>query len=623
MKASKTVYLFALLSSASISVVVAQPAEELEAYVGSYSEFSGSPNRIDVILDGGKLHFQPSGQGRIPATAGDDETFRLDGIPIEIEFHRNDAGDVEAFTFTQAGRPTRLTRIEVLDARYEAVKTEVRPNGLSDAVLNGDPASAKVLIEKGIDVDELDTRPEIAGPNGRRPLNWAALRNDAAMIELLLDAGAAIDATNRSGFSPLHHAAEANAIEAATLLIERGADLEQQTANGLSPLDIAVAQNGIAVFEVLKAAMEREACGVGECPEAPTPRVASASELLETLDQKMPDWLSQSSLPGAAIAIIQNGEVVATKGYGFANVEESIPVTPTTGFNVGSISKTIAAWGVMTLVEQGEIDLDAPVATYLTRWNLPESEFDETGVTMRRLLSHTAGLSLHGYPGWGPDDTLPTLEESLSGKTNGPGAVELVMEPGTQWRYSGGGYTLAQLIVEEVTGQSFEDYVREAVLRPLGMASSDFHLSEELMSKSSLAYDQRGVPTPNPRFTAQAAAGLHTTVEDLATFAAAALPTGDGEVPGRGVLRPETIDVMLTPAPASNQSYGLGYSVTLKRTGLQGRGHGGSNRGWQALFEIVPDTGDGVVVLTNGSNGGRVRQMVAQEWDRWLAGEGE
>ena len=90
-------------------------------------------------------------------------------------------------------------------------------------------------------------------------------------------------------------------------------------------------------------------------------------------------------------------------------------------------------------------------------------------MTIRRLLSHTAGLSLHGYPGWGPDDPLPTLEESLSGKTNGPGAVYLIMEPGTQWRYSGGGYTLAQLIVEEVTGESFEDYVRDAVLRPLGM----------------------------------------------------------------------------------------------------------------------------------------------------------
>ena len=325
-------------------------------------------------------------------------------------------------------------------------------------------------------------------------------------------------------------------------------------------------------------------------------------------------------MPGAAVAVIRNGEVVATRGYGFADVGKSVPVTPTTGFNIGSISKTIAAWGVMTLVERGELDLDAPVDTYLTRWHLPESEFDEKGVTIRRLLSHTAGLSLHGYPGWGPNDVLPTIEESLSGKTNGPGAVYLIMEPGTQWRYSGGGYTLAQLIVEEVTGESFEDYLREAVLRPLGMSNSDFHLSEELMSRSSLAYDERGMPTPNPRFTEQAAAGFHTTVEDLGKFAAAALATDDGAAAGRGVLKPRTVELMLTPAPASNRTYGLGYAATLRTTGRQGRGHGGSNRGWQATFEVIPETRDGIVVLTNSSIGGRAYQRIVQAWDQWLAG---
>jgi CubicO group peptidase (beta-lactamase class C family) len=275
----------------------------------------------------------------------------------------------------------------------------------------------------------------------------------------------------------------------------------------------------------------------------------------------------------------------------------------------------------MTLVERGELGLDTPVDTYLTRWQLPESPYDEKGVTIRRLLSHTAGLSLHGYPGWGPADPLPTLEESLSGKTNGPGAVFLVMEPGTRWQYSGGGYTLAQLIVEEVTGESFEDYVRDAVLRPLGMVNSDFNLSDELMARSSLAYDERGMPTPNPRFTEQAAAGLHTTVEDLARFAAAALATDDGKAPGRGVLKPQTVELMLTPAPASNRSYGLGYSATLRTTGAAGRGHGGSNRGWQAVFEILPETRDGIVVVTNSSVGGRAYQRIVQTWDQWLAGK--
>lgn len=610
--------LFALvLAYASVATVSAQHTNDYAAYVGSYSAFAGSPNQITVTSVAGVLHFQPTGQGAMAATEQPDGTFRLNNAPVEFVFHRNDGGAVEAFTFTQGGQPTRLTRVEVLAEQYAAVATQVRPNGLSDAILNADHAAAKLLIERGSDVAELDTRRQIAGTNGRRPLNWAALRNDTAMIDLLLEAGADIDATNLSGFTPLHHAVEGNALEATKLLIERGADLDQQNAGGQTPLQFAVAANRVAAFEILQAA----ACAKKPCEANDSAPPAELSELLAKLDAEVPGWLEQTSVPGAAVAVIRDGEVAATRGYGFADVAQSIPVTPSTGFNVGSISKTIAAWGVMTLVERGKLGLDTPVDAYLTRWHLPESTFDERGVTIRRLLSHTAGLSLHGYPGWGPADPLPTLEESLSGKTNGPGAVFLIMEPGTRWQYSGGGYTLAQLLVEEVTDESFEDYVRAAVLRPLGMVNSDFDLSAELMARSSLAYDERGLPTPNPRFTEQAAAGLHTTVEDLARFAAAALATDDGAAPGRGVLQPQTVELMLTPAPASNRSYGLGYSATLRTTGAAGRGHGGSNRGWQAVFEVIPETRDGIVVLTNSSIGGRAYQRIVQTWDQWLAGQ--
>lgn len=492
-----------------------------------------------------------------------------------------------------------------------------RPNRLSDAVLTGDLAAAKALIEKGVDIEELDTRPSIAGPYGRRPLNWAALRNDTAMIELLLDAGAKINAVNRTThFSALHHAVEANANDALKVLIARGADLDLRNSNGQTPLEFAVANNRVAAFEILKAAE----CAARKCEDDTAARATDLAELLARLDAEVPGWLKQADVPGAAVAVIQGGVVTATRGYGLANVKKNIPVTPTTGFNVGSISKTIAAWGVMTLVEQGKLDLDAPVETYLTRWHLPDTKFDERGVTIRRLLSHTAGLSLHGYPGWGPHKVLPTLEQSLSGKTNGAGAVYLITDPGTRWQYSGGGYTLAQLIVEEVTGKSFEDYIREAVLRPLGMTASDYHLSKELIARSSLAYVERSSPTPNPRFTEQAAAGLHTTVEDLAKFAAAALATDTGKPAGRGVLKPQTVELMLTPAPASNGAYGLGYATTLRSTGRRGRGHGGSNRGWEAVFDVMPETGDGIVVLTNSSNGGQVYQSVVQTWDRWLRG---
>jgi CubicO group peptidase (beta-lactamase class C family) len=160
-------------------------------------------------------------------------------------------------------------------------------------------------------------------------------------------------------------------------------------------------------------------------------------------DETVPVWLDEFIVPGAAVAMIENGELRFAKGYGMADESEQIPVTKTTGFNIASISKTVSAWGVMKLVEEGKLKLDEPASTYLTRWELPASEFDASGVTIRRLLSHTAGLSLHGYPGWTLADTLPSIEESLSGKTNGAGDVRLIMEPGTRWQYSGGGYNAA------------------------------------------------------------------------------------------------------------------------------------------------------------------------------------
>jgi CubicO group peptidase (beta-lactamase class C family) len=338
------------------------------------------------------------------------------------------------------------------------------------------------------------------------------------------------------------------------------------------------------------------------------------------LDQAIPMHLEENIVPGAAVAIIRGGKIVFKKGYGFADIEKKQPVTATTGFNIGSISKPVAAWGVMKLVEEGKLELDAPVEKYLTRWHLPESEFDKNGVTIRRLLSHTAGLSLHGYPGWGPDDKLPTIEKSLSGATNGPGDVHLIMQPGTEWKYSGGGYTICQLLVEEVNGQKFADYMREQILRPLGMTRSDYTLTQEIMAGSSLAYDVWGELTPNPRFTAQAAAGLHTTVEDLAIFAKSALTGPDGEPPGRGLVSENTIELMMTPAAAADSTYGLGYGIRTLPEGIASKGHGGGNRGWQSYFQIIPESRDGITIVTNGSNGWAVHRQIFCAWTEWITG---
>lgn len=342
------------------------------------------------------------------------------------------------------------------------------------------------------------------------------------------------------------------------------------------------------------------------------------------LDQTIPQLLTEFIVPGAAIALIENGNVILLKGYGYADIEKGTEVTSTTGFNIGSISKTFTAWGVMKLVQEGRIDLDAPAERYLTRWHIPPSEFDSEKVTIRRLLSHTAGLSLHGYPGWSSKDDLPTIEASLNGTNNGPGRVEIIMEPGTKWKYSGGGFTILQLIIEEVTGLKFEDYMQTQILDPLGMTHSSFTINERIWKASSLEYDNFGEVIDFEFFTAKAAAGFHTTLEDFTKFAQACLYANYDQKEHPQVLAASYLQQMMEPAPASNGIYGLGFQIdSMKGTNMVLAGHGGANAGWHSIFRVNPTTNDGFIVITNGGAGHNIYRQLYCEWLQWKTGESE
>ena len=349
------------------------------------------------------------------------------------------------------------------------------------------------------------------------------------------------------------------------------------------------------------------------------PQDAPDDDLYYEIEKLGWDLTDEHDVPGVAIACVREGKLAWTLGCGYADFDAEDLVTGDTVFNIGSISKSVAAWGLMQLVERGKVDLDEPAETYLTRWKLPASEeFDSQGVTLRRLLSHTAGLSLHGYPGFQPDQELPSLEASLSGGPNAPEAVRLIYEPGTRWKYSGGGYTMAQLMVEEVTGRDFATYMREEVLRPLGMASADYGWTDHVDAHAATPYDQFGEPIPGPRFTALAAAGLQLSARDLARFAIANMPAfrpdGDEEILGRA-----SVELMHVPAESS-PNYGLGFSVE-KRDGVVIVGHGGANEGWMAKLSFVPELGEGIVILTNGSAGQFVHGPIEWAWRESLPRE--
>jgi CubicO group peptidase (beta-lactamase class C family) len=334
--------------------------------------------------------------------------------------------------------------------------------------------------------------------------------------------------------------------------------------------------------------------------------------LVQAVEDAARQSLATSTTPGLAVALVDHGRLIWAAGYGVADRTTGQPVTATTRFQAASLSKPVTAWGVLRLVESGRIGLDEPIVGHLRRWRPPASPFDADGLTVRRLLSHTAGLSVHGYVGQRADRPLPSIVASLSGKTGDGFPVELLEAPGQRWLYSGGGYSLAQLLVEQLTGRPFTDYMQAEVLEPLGMTASSFRWSRT--AATARPHDAHGDPVPDFVFAEQAAAGLVTTAPDLARFLAAALAGPRGEPPGRGVLSPAGVQVALTAAPATDGRWGLGYGLGLTPGGDLLAYHEGANRGWRAGLALLPDRRAGIALLANGDAGSAPIDAVVQQW---------
>jgi CubicO group peptidase (beta-lactamase class C family) len=323
-----------------------------------------------------------------------------------------------------------------------------------------------------------------------------------------------------------------------------------------------------------------------------------------------------------AFVLIENGKVFDEH---FTSVGQ--PVDRNTLFQVASISKWITAWGVMTLVEAGKLDLDAPVSTYLTRWSLPKSEFDNSGVTVRRLLSHTAGLTDGlGYGGFAPGQPVQPIVASLTraadASPGADGAVRVGIEPGSAFEYSGGGYTLLQLIVEEACGRSFNNYLRSAVLLPLGMTRSTYSVDDAPIANVAEFYDVDGTPAIHYRFTSLAATSLYTSAADLTRFIQAHAIGANGEPAGRGVLKPKTLEEMRRPHASrlGADIWGLGTMLYAgNNAGGFVIGHDGNNDpAINTAARLDPETGNGVVVLETGNR--VLATTLAGEWLFWRTG---
>lgn len=347
---------------------------------------------------------------------------------------------------------------------------------------------------------------------------------------------------------------------------------------------------------------------VTACATVPTvPRPPTFADLPELAAEYWAERLDDRT-PGVVAAFFERDAPPEIVALGYADPAAGRAMRPDTVFQVASISKAIAALGVLAVAEAHAISLSDPVERYLTRYSFPRSRHSSEDVTIERLLSHTAGLTLTGYPGFSPGAALPTIEQSLAGETGrffgfySPPAVRIRWRPGSRWRYSGGGYTVLQLFVEEVSGTEFGDYMAASILEPAGMVSSTFDPRRVDRSRLAVGHDSHGDPLPDYLFTAQAAAGLYATAGDLAQ----ALRDLDAGVRGDGrLLDADSYRAATTPCAAVSADVRMGLGVHLEQLpdGSTMAFHYGANRGWQSFIGVNLATGDGLVILTNSDNG--------------------
>jgi CubicO group peptidase (beta-lactamase class C family) len=339
---------------------------------------------------------------------------------------------------------------------------------------------------------------------------------------------------------------------------------------------------------------------------------APLDEFKAHMDESIPAMMKLYGIPGCNIALVQDNEVVWTEGYGYADVASGRVLTVDTPMSVQSITKSVTAWGIMRLGENGLIDLDAPVSQYLKSWQFPLSDYPTEKITVRQLLSHTSGMPLGDFTNiYSPGEAMPSNRDVMTGE------AVLMREPGTGFWYSNTGYNLLEILIEDVTGQSFSDYIRTEVLLPLGMESATFDIDKAVTTYPPTGYNLKGEPVPVYLYPSKASGGLFATAHDIARFAA----SGMQENP---ILSIESFNRMYQPESYKIgiyglifDAYGFGHYIEKLPNGMLSVSHGGQGNGIMTHLQAVPETGDAIVLLTNSQRSWPFIAYVLSDWAQW------
>jgi CubicO group peptidase (beta-lactamase class C family) len=308
--------------------------------------------------------------------------------------------------------------------------------------------------------------------------------------------------------------------------------------------------------------------------------------VLGQADELIVEAMNERATPGCGVGIISGSETVYAKGFGLADVERGRPVTPKTVFRIGSISKTMTAIGLMQLWERGRFDLDDPVNEYLRNYRVEHPGIAAPPVTFRHMLTHTSGIGELRKPtdlfrpmiglGAKPDGLVPTTAEYYAKD------LRPAVYPGTKWAYSNHAFNVLGQLVEDISGEPFDEYMRKNVFGPLGMENTDYLRSERVREELAQGYNfSRGrlKPVKYMEILVRGAGSVFSSVEDMCRYAAALLGRGANEH-GR-VLEPETLELMMRPHyRLDDRLPAMGFAFLLLLDDVDGHLIAGHDGGW-------------------------------------------